>query len=277
MRLQYVHLRLIVPLLLLAALLYLACSPPTRELPSARRGDVLRLATANIFALNPRVASTAGTLAGLDADVLVVLEATGHNLRRPALARAGWALALDAHEGLRLGFGVTVLVRRGLASQAALVPAPVDTPCEPGVAAVRLDVDGRALAVLGIHFAPPAACPDHDDSALAACAAWITDGRLNRDVGPCRSGDPVVVLGDFNTLPYLGGWGPFERSGLRDCWSAANLLPGPTWSMPLGVPALLRIDGVLVPAAWPVLDSWTVEIAGSDHRAVVCDVRRPPD
>jgi endonuclease/exonuclease/phosphatase (EEP) superfamily protein YafD len=54
-------------------------------------------------------------------------------------------------------------------------------------------------------------------------------------------------------------------------------LPGPTWTLSFGVPAMARIDGVLVPDAWPVLDAWTVEVDGSDHRAVVADVRLPAD
>ena len=266
-------------LLALAVLLglYLLASRPAARLPPRpAEPGVLRLATANVFFMNPRVASTSARLAAVDADVLVVLEASAHNLRRRALTRAGWSVALDVHEGLKLGFGVTVFVRGSMTSEAALVPSPTPAVCQPGVAAVRLDVDGRKLALLGAHFAPPA-CAAISGSALDACATWIRDGRLVRDVGPCRAGDPAIVLGDFNTLPYFGGWGALERAGLVDAWSAARWLPGPTWALPLGVPSLARIDGILVPDRWRVLGAWTQDVPGSDHRVVVADVRLPDD
>ncbi|MCB9508525.1 MAG: endonuclease/exonuclease/phosphatase family protein [Myxococcales bacterium] len=247
-------------------------APATRIPPRSGGADVLRVATSNVYALNPYPKRTAGTLAALDADVLLVLEVTGEVLDRTSLERSGYVALVDRFADLRLGFGTAVFVRASLAAEASLVPPPVKGACQPGVAAVRLDVGQAHVALLGAHFAPPA-CTDVTGSALDACAAWIGEGRLLRDVGPCRAGDAVLVLGDLNVVPYAGGWASMERAGLRDAWGAVHWRPGPTWAQPFGLPSLLRIDAVLAPATWDVLGCWTLDLAGSDHDVVVADLR----
>ncbi len=77
----------------------------------------------------------------------------------------------------------------------------------------------------------------------------------------------------LNSVPYLGGWTPLVAAGLVDAWPAVQARPGPTWALPVGLPALLRIDAILVPAAWSVDAAWTLDILGSDHDALVADLR----
>jgi endonuclease/exonuclease/phosphatase (EEP) superfamily protein YafD len=123
----------------------------------------------------------------------------------------------------------------------------------PSGVAVTLDLgSGRNLNVLNAHPLPghierasslglPVAFDSTDRDAALARVRTRIDALLAR-------GDPVVVMGDYNTAPTEPGYATLV-SGLRDVHVEVGLGPGWTWRPSrlesLGV-GLLRIDLILV-------------------------------
>ena len=233
-------------------------------------GRLLRVVTANVHSENTQGADVAAVLVALDADVLVALEWTAENLARVVLQDAGAVTVLE--QPGEAGYGVTLLARHGLPVEAALLPSPVDGPWTPPVLSARLVHDGQPLSLLAVHLPPPIGYGGLGVPAREAVAAWIRDGRLVRDVGVARLGDPVVVLGDFNALCAQGGLMAFEGAGLTDVWDALHLAPGPTWGPAAGGPKLLRLDAILAPSMVEARGVWVVGVPGSDHAAVCADL-----
>lgn len=244
--------------------------PPPR---SAARG-ALRVVAANLALDNTSADAAGAALAELEADVLVVLEWTGSN--------AGTALELD--RGLHVvldharpnAHGVLVLVREPLEAEAALEPTAVPGPCPLPVATVRLRLGATRLSVLGVHAPPPIeGCYGTNEPTLRWLGSLVAGGRLVRDLGAAREGDPVVLAGDFNALPGSAAMAALARRGLIDAHAESRLRPVGTWTGSPAVPHLARIDYVLVPEGIAILGSWTVHLPGSDHRAVVADLAPP--
>lgn len=142
----------------------------------------------------------------------------------------------------------------------------------------RLDTDMQSWAV-------PVEDPGGDPFVLLAVhpAAPVDPGAWRRDhaavlAAAQRTGADLVV-GDLNaTLDHL----PLRRlvdAGWRDATEQADAGWQPTWPsnglfQGLPLPALVQIDHVLTGAGWVGLGSRTVEVEGTDHRALVAEVAR---
>lgn len=254
-------------LLLVAWLWSLPDSVPPAPAPAH-----LRVVVANLHYTNRQPVAAAQRLAATQADVVLVLEWTGHNLDVPTLRTAGWHPALQ--EPRRGTHGLLVLLREGRAGTAARVPAPVRGPCPMPLATLRLNLPGGPVSLLGVHAPPPIpACRETTAPSLHAFAAWVESGKMRQTVGAAQAGDPVILLGDLNTLPWAASLDALADAGLTDAFAATRYRFGPTWS-PLG-PALGRIDYIFAPPTHPPEQAWTLRLPGSDHRAVVADLTQP--
>lgn len=85
---------------------------------------------------------------------------------------------------------------------------------------------------------------------------------------------PTLLVGDLNATPL---WPAYRRlrtqldDGVAD-WARRNgRRPSRTWGLRPWWPAVLRIDHALV-RGLVVLNTFTVRVPGSDHRALVVDV-----
>lgn len=85
---------------------------------------------------------------------------------------------------------------------------------------------------------------------------------------------PLVLVGDLNSTPI---WPAYRRltenlrDGVADRAATTGTRPKATWGYQPWLPAMLRIDHALVRAV-EVRNSFTVRIAGSDHRGLVVDL-----
>ena len=265
--------RLMILALLFGSALAWVLTRPTRSLPPRSVGGrpTLRLAVANLMSGNRRALQASEALAALDLDLLVALEWTGGNLTGQALRSAGFAPAVSRK--LPGVGGVAVLSRSKPLPPGRIVPEPLPGPCAFPVPVVRVPLGETYVAVLGMHAPPPLElCNDSTQDTLIALAGWLTDGRLNRDLPPARAGDPVVVLGDFNSLAWWEGPRAQVDAGLVDAWPSIHARPGPTWGPSPAAPSFARIDFAFVSRHLAVTDCWTLEVPGSDHRAVVAEV-----
>ena len=235
-----------------------------------RQGPSLRIAAANL-AFNNRESKAAGRrVADLGADVLILLEWTGRNADGHQ-DHDSWNVLLDEPRGG--AHGVRILAHRSLDAHAALVPTPVVGPCPMPVATARVRFGHGWLAILGVHAPPPIdECEETNAPTLAALASIVSNGRLLENMGAARRGDPVVIAGDFNALPGSSELSPLRYVGLVDTHMSLHWRPIGTWTPSKSVPHLLRIDYILAPEDIPVIGSWTVNLPGSDHRAVVAEL-----
>jgi vancomycin resistance protein VanJ len=93
-----------------------------------------------------------------------------------------------------------------------------------------------------------------------------------------ESDEPLIVLGDFNTTEGQPGYRLLYQLGLEDAHEAAGWGLGFTYPAPrtrvswLPIP-LIRIDHVFFNEAWQATEAWTTPLMGSDHQALVADLR----
>ncbi len=235
---------------------------------------MLRIATANVYLGNPSPNDLVRKLIEIDPDILLVLEFTPDNLPLERFAGSDLRPVLvEAHPGTR---GVCVLASPRVETTALVVPSPFPGPCAMPMATLRVKANGSWLSVLGIHAPPPVSvCGDTNGPTLAAIASWIQNGRLRTNVGVTRTNDPVVVAGDFNALPTFRQFRRFSSVGLIPSQDQSRLRRVGTWSPTPWFPSGARIDYILTPEEWPSLDTWVIGLPGSDHRAVVADIRIP--
>jgi endonuclease/exonuclease/phosphatase (EEP) superfamily protein YafD len=248
------------------------------SLPTALPGHItdrpatLRVSAANLRRGNPRPQDAARRLEGFDADLLVALEWTGKNLDLESMREGGLVPVLD--EPRHGAHGILVLARRTQDVEASLVRSRTRTRCGRPVATIRLRFGAEWVSVVGVHSPPPEeGCGAGSASPTTVLADLVVNGQMLRDFGVCRKGDPVIVAGDLNALPWFPDVKRLLRSGLRDTYAESRWRPTGTWTAFSWVPSLARIDFILASRDLVASDAWVVGLPGSDHRAVIADVR----
>jgi endonuclease/exonuclease/phosphatase family metal-dependent hydrolase len=83
-----------------------------------------------------------------------------------------------------------------------------------------------------------------------------------------------VLAGDFNATLDHAPFRQLLRLGYADAALQAGNALAPTWG-PLGRPAVITIDHVLVDRRCAVLASSVHAVPGTDHRAVYAEVQLP--
>lgn len=237
----------------------------------------LRVATFNIHhgadAANTldleRTAQVIGRLAG---DVAFLQEVDRHWLRSGGVDQAVWladrlgmhsafgpALSLgpEVHDGPSREYGQLILSRYPL-TEVRTLPLPGDDATEPRILlAAHVDVAGRGITVAGVHL-------ENTDAGVRTRQARTVLAAL------ARSGEPVVLAGDFNdeeggpALRILAGH-------LTNAWDVRGEGDGWTFTGDDGRPA--RIDHVLT-AGLRCARAWVHDGSprASDHLPLVADV-----
>lgn len=264
-----------IPILLGLCLLWIWISRPS-PLPPLRSGadDTLRVAAANLLYSNGNAQEVSELVEKLQLDVLILLEWTPTNVDLDLLKQSSLHPILQ-HESHGKGLtGLCVLTRDGLDAVAEVAPAAhKSSRCRLPMATVRLTMGADSLSFLGIHPPPPTPrCGLAADSAVKVIASWIHEGQLNKRVGACLPGDPVLVLGDFNLPPFWPALRQLKDSGLVDAYASTNWRPGPTWGPTTWFPAVGRIDYAFVPDSLAIQGAWNLDVPGSDHRMIVVDL-----
>ena len=245
-------------------------APPPRPDPADRQ--VLRIVAANLFYENPGRHELARRLLEVEPDIVAVIECSHQNVALEDFRRLGYRVVHAEQPDAVLG--MCLFAKSSILAEAALVPTPVAGPCKIPHLAIRIRHGGGWLSAVVVHAPPPIpSCRETTDATVRAIASWVDKGRLVRDLGPARAGDPVVLLGDFNAIPWSDSIRELKEVGLVDAWSVSHVRPGPTWSPLPWIPSFARIDYVFAPASLAVDGIWTISIPGSDHRGVVTDLR----
>jgi endonuclease/exonuclease/phosphatase family metal-dependent hydrolase len=231
---------------------------------AATTGRPLRLVSLNMLHGRADPATVVALAERVDADVLALSEVTPEAVA--GLADAGvddlfpHAHVVLAGEGQPPGAGGALWTRLDIRER-SVVPGRFRQP------AARLAVLGtRDVEVTAVHTHPPT-------GSRARVAHWEED--LTRLPDPA---DDVlrVLAGDFNATPDHVAFRRLLGRGWLDAARVAGQALRPTWS-PVRFPLpRLTIDHVLVDPRIGVAALQVVHVPGSDHRALVADLRLPP-
>ncbi|WP_157069601.1 endonuclease/exonuclease/phosphatase family protein [Sandaracinus amylolyticus] len=223
--------------------------------PSARADDdglVLRVATANLYAGNPRPDALASELAALDVDVLALEELTPR-----------WREVLGEH-GVLARFPHRVIDDRDDCFGIALLSrVPMDATIEDlaGVPMIdaRLTTSAGPLRVLAVHTIPPLGPDAADWNAQIALLARLASS----------SREPTIVTGDLNASPFGRGYRALIDAGLRGAHESAGRGLATTWPNGARLLPPMRLDHVLVSRGIGVREVREGRGEGSDHRPVI--------
>ena len=227
----------------------------------ATDGRPLRLVSLNI--LQGRADAAAVVALAADADVLALSEVTPEAVT--ALLAAGVAdLLPNAHvvpagEGQPAGAGGALWTRLEVQSRTV-------TPGRFGQPTARLALPGSPeVEVTAVHTHPPASSGEQ-------VARWEEDLQLLPDPA-----DPVlrVLAGDFNATPDHAAYRRLLRRGWVDAAQVTGQSLRPTWSPIRSPMPRLTLDHVLVDPRIGVGALQVVHVPGTDHRALVADLRLP--
>lgn len=235
--------------------------------------SALTIVTSNLYAGNQRAERATQRLLRSDPDVLVVLEYTGYNLAQDRLAEyravARFA-APNAH-------GIAVYVRSGIEAVGTVIASPVSGPCAMPIATVRLNSSTAPITLIALHAPPPLrACNNMTGPTVTAVQQWLSEGRLQHDIGVGVRGDMTIVAGDLNSFPRSSWIRDFARLGFEDAGDGAGTMYSGTWSPYAAIPKVIRIDYVFVPTQLEVTEARTFRVPGSDHKGILLSVAALP-
>jgi endonuclease/exonuclease/phosphatase (EEP) superfamily protein YafD len=241
---------------MLVSLVLVAAVAP-RAFPDSRPNGVgteVRVMSANLFFGQADARSVVDAVRANQVDVLSLQELTPEAVA--ALDRAG----LDKELPHRVFEARPGPFGSGLASRYPLTARSLTPPGSFQQPAALVDLPGKQdIEIVAVHALPPvlAAGPEPWQRQLA--------GLPKRDI----NGPPRVLAGDFNaTLDHVG-LRRLLTNGYIDSGDEVGAGLEPTWPSGAIWPPPVTIDHVLVDSRCPVDTYGVVDIAGTDHRAVV--------
>ena len=226
--------------------------------PPAADATPITVMTANVYAGNVPGAALVQAVRDDDVDVLVVVEATASEVTEMVTAgiddllpyRIGSASDDDAD-------GTMVFSRTPLGPW-----APVATGHE------SWSVELEGLTLFAVHPYSP-----------TVPSQWRADHEVIAQAA--EELQPDLIVGDFNATLDHQPMQDLADDGWRSAAERTNELWQPTWPnngiirfLGLPMPSLVQIDHVLVGPQMAAIDVHTVDLPGSDHRAVVATVAR---
>ncbi|MCK6522691.1 endonuclease/exonuclease/phosphatase family protein [Myxococcota bacterium] len=237
--------------------------PPVDEV----EGPGLVVVSANVQAFIENEPALEAALATFNADVLVTIEKRGQQV-------AGMRRVADNYDRPmpRTSHGLAVYCRDGVDCDAEITGELGAKGCTQPMALAR--VNQGALCLVGIHVPPPVPlCATGARPYIQHIVEAVEDGRLTSDLGPCRAGDPALIMGDLNAVRGSDPHKALLAQGLSDplLWRGIWATTWPSGGRWPNLP-LLQIDHALV-------GDLTVEgvrvhrVPDSDHKALRLRVR----
>lgn len=222
----------------------------------------VRLATANVRATSARAGALADELARMQADIVVLQEVTPRHLDQ---LRSLGTLAGYPYNAVMPDRGAA-----GLGVWSRFELSGVEWLDAVGELQLRAWVDlprGEQLRLYAIHA--PAPVPEK----IERWHQWFRAMAIEsaREIGTHRH--PLVLVGDFNATVDHRRFRRLLRTGLRDSALATGMGWRMTWTVHWRrLPALFRIDHVLVSAGTRVERYEVGRPTRSDHRPVFVEL-----
>jgi endonuclease/exonuclease/phosphatase (EEP) superfamily protein YafD len=224
-------------------------------------GPVLRVLSANLLAGRASEEAVVALVRSKVADVLFLQELTCTAVAR--LQQAGLQDLIpnemtDVRDSGPRGSGI--YARFPLSGGLTLSPSFMAQP----TARLKLPT-GQCVELVCVH--PRAPYPPWSRRRIAL---W----REELAFLPPPADPPRVLAGDFNATADHAQFRRLLHLGHVDAADQAGIGLAPTWG-PVGMPAILTIDHILVDPRCAVLAASVHRLPGSDHRAVYAEFRMP--
>jgi endonuclease/exonuclease/phosphatase (EEP) superfamily protein YafD len=212
----------------------------------------LRVATFNLWGRNHETGRLVEYVDEIEADVLVLEEVRAHH--------QGLLDRLTTRYPHRVGDnGLFILSKHPI-----LADGRVERDDEPAwmsriIRWARLDVNGKAIELAGIHLARPF-YPALQHADIMALTRFVQS----------RTG-PLILAGDFNMAPWTWSLKDFTRATGLGRFNTFR----PTWPMrwrKLPLLPLVPIDNVFASAHFSAIAVNVGPRLGSDHRPVIADI-----
>jgi endonuclease/exonuclease/phosphatase (EEP) superfamily protein YafD len=149
-------------------------------------------------------------------------------------------------------------------SRFPLKPAAGIQDSTMGMPGAVADVRGHAVRLQLAHPMPP--LPGQLD-------LWRRELRELRDFAGSAGAAPTVLAGDFNASQDHAAFRAILDTGLRDAARLAGSGRTPTWPARTAPAIGAQIDHVLVSADFSASDARFLDLADTDHRALLVDIR----
>ncbi|MBU7600517.1 endonuclease/exonuclease/phosphatase family protein [Streptomyces sp. P38-E01] len=137
-------------------------------------------------------------------------------------------------------------------------------PGELSMPSAVADVAGIDVRFQVAHPMPP--MPDSMDS-------WRRELGALRAMASGRGETSTIMAGDFNASQDHAAFRAIVDTGMRDSARLLGRSRTPTWPVPFSPPLGAQIDHVLVSEGLTPVDAQFFELSGSDHQALLVDVR----
>jgi endonuclease/exonuclease/phosphatase (EEP) superfamily protein YafD len=228
---------------------------PTMSQWLADAHPMVTVFTANAFFANPDISTVCSEIVASGADVVIILELTpGHVATLHAsgvLDAHQWKMVLPDAEGVS-----------GIGLWSRLPVLDLERWNLHGVPQLRgrleLDED-RTLGIVAVHVPPP----------WPGSARRWTAGLAELGGVISLEARPVLVAGDLNATWDHRPFRDLMGTGLRDAAIEAGCGSARTWPNRRHLPALIRIDHILISGDVTVVWYRIGQGQGSDHRPVV--------
>ena len=211
----------------------------------------MRILTANLFNVNVSADAFAKVLDEHRPDLVAIQE----------LAEPSAAVLADRYDhGMAFPDGVQGCA---LVGNHPITVTRTDLPFRPLLSA-PVQVGDRTVTIGAVHLANPVGLQD----------MRFRRRQVRALLDEIAGTEPMVLVGDFNSSP---AWPAYRmvtqhlRDGVRDWARRSGTRPTRTWNWGAGSPKLLRIDHIMVRGV-ELADVKVIDIAGSDHRAIVADI-----
>jgi endonuclease/exonuclease/phosphatase (EEP) superfamily protein YafD len=211
-------------------------------------------------------------------DAFVLLEWNGVNFDTERIEPNGYQAAVNAPMPCLPGNpknganGIGIFVRSTFSCLGCVVPSPVNGPYPMPLGTARFRHRERNIVIIGLHTPAPIS-EWTTKPTIRAVFEHIDEGKLKDGFGAGEKGDEVILVGDFNVPSFDPILRAAKKIGLTDAYSQCNRKPGLTWGPFRWGPRLLRLDFIFCSKEFRVLRSWLMKTPGSDHRAVLADIK----
>jgi endonuclease/exonuclease/phosphatase (EEP) superfamily protein YafD len=241
---------------------------PVAQLPDPGPGALtLRVLTLNVMGGSADSAAVVRAVERHRVDVLVVQELTPDMVPRLADAGIDTRLPYSHLDPRPRPYGT------GLWARWPMTPLPPVPGLKAAAPRARIrPLDGWPVTVTGVHPRPPMR---RNVRRWQQELAAIRSALVNTD-------GPQVVAGDFNASRDHRPFRDLLAAGFLDCADAARRRPWPGFTWPTGrwIPAVMRLDHVLVSqGSATVSASEVIRVPDTDHRGVLAVIQltsRPP-
>lgn len=249
-------------LLLLFPLLLFNCSDD-----SIPESDIT-IVNANIYYQNENSSrSIAEEMLSLDADIYILIEAAfDANVDSAFYEDNGYELYEVRDNSIS---GSMVIATR---IPGELGEIQYERALEPSVT-LRIPYNNEFLSIVGVH--PPApyySSQEDQKKAFEELRKLGEHGRAATDAGSMKSGDLLILAGDFNSFPTDPNMEIITDMGLEDGAFTADNPYQYTWGPHISPTTFARIDYLFASPEVNVQYQGVTSIEGSDHEAVVTGV-----